>query len=259
MSKYDVEDHEVSLEQVRLSMLASARDPTTFAILDRAGVREGMHVLEVGAGTGSVSAWLAERVGRTGSVMSTDIDLQFHQEMPGNVTVVTHDITRDSLPRNHFDAVHARAVLQHLPERVQVLGRLAGALRPGGVMVIEDGAMAGFAEQTLPEPYAAVHKIIATASQDEWRDPDAGVRVMGWMRDLGLCDLEVIGDVWTMRPGEPAGEWWFLALERAVPRLVAYGVVSAEDGDAALAQVRAPGFAMISPTSLSTTGRKPEQ
>ena len=256
MSRYDVEDHEVDIERVRLDMLAETRDPHTFALLDRAGVTEGMEVMEVGAGNGSVSAWLARRVGARGRVASTDIDLQFHADMPDNVEVIRHDVVKDPLP-GRFDLIHARAVIQHIPERVEVLGRLCEALRPGGALVVEDGAMLEFSEQTLPEPYLAIHRLVAGAVRDEWRDPHAGVRVLGWMRDLGLEGLEVIGDVWTMRPGEASGEWWFLALERAVPRLVEFGVISDADGKAALAQVRAPGFAMISPTSIATIGRKP--
>ena len=255
--RYGVSDDEADIERVRLAMLSEARDPVTFALLDRVGVTEGMHILEVGAGTGSVSAWLAERVGSSGRVMSTDVDLRFHAEMPSNVIVRQHDITSERLPAEHFDLVHARAVVQHLPEREDVLGRLLAALKPGGAMVIEDGAMLDFAEQPLPEPYGSVHRLIATASHEEWRDPNAGVRVLGWLRDLGMEDLEVAGDVWTMRPGEPAGEWWFLALERAVPRLVSFGAVSAADAAAMMTQVRDPGFAMLSPTSIATVGRKP--
>ena len=63
--------------------------------------------------------------------------------------------------------------------------------------------------------------------------------------------------MWAMRPGEPGGEWWFLALERAIPHLVAAGLVGEDDGAAALAQVRAPGFVMLSPASIATLGRKP--
>ena len=255
--RYGVRDDEVDIERVRLSMLAQSLDPGTFRLLERVGVEPGMHVLELGAGTGSVSAWLAGRVGADGRVMSTDVDLRFHADMLANVIVRQHDAARDPLPAEHFHLVHARAVIQHIPERVEVMARLAAALRPGGAMVIEDGAMAEFAEQTLPEPLRAVHRMVAGASHQQWRDPQAGVRVLGWMRDLGLEQLDAIGRVRIMRPHEASGEWWFLALERAAPRLVEAGAVSESDASAALAQMRAPGFAMLGPTSIATIGRKP--
>lgn len=254
--KYGVADDEVNIERVRLAMLAEARDPTTFALLSGIGVTAGMSVLEVGAGNGSVTAWLAEQVGDGGRVVSTDVDLRFHAEMPANVMVLEHDIQSQAVPEGPFDLIHARAVLQHLPERADVLSRLVEATAVGGWLVIEDGAMREFAEQTLPEPYGSIHSMIAGASHEQWRDPDTGLRVLGWMRDLGLDNLDVSGEVWAMRPGEPGGEWWFLALERALPRLVDLGVVSSGDAATALEQVRAPGFVMISPTSIAAMGRK---
>ena len=255
--RYGVSDDEADIERVRLAMLAESLDPGTFRLLDRVGVEPGMHVLEVGAGTGSVSAWLADRVGSDGRVMSTDIDLRFHAEMPSNVIVRQHDAARDRLPAAHFHLVHARAVIQHIPERIEVLGRLVEAMRPGGAMVVEDGAMAEFIEQVLPEPLGSIHRTVAGAASQQWRDPNAGVRVLGWMRELGLEDLDVIGRVRIMRPHQASGEWWLLALERAVPRLIGAGVVSESDAATALEQAREPGFALIGPTSIATIGRKP--
>ena len=255
--RYGVNDDEVEIERRRLQALATARDPKTQRVLQRAGVGPGMHCLELGAGTGSVSAWLAERVGPEGRVMSTDIDLRFHAPMPDNVIVREHDIENGPpLPAAHFDVVHARAVLQHLPSREEVVAKLVELLKPGGWLVIEDGNFMEFGAQPLPEPYATVHRIIAGAVHDEWREPNTGLLVAGWMRALGLTDIDVDGDVKAMRPGEASGEWWFLALERAVPRLVEAGVVTAEDGEAALAQVRTPGFVMLGPTSIATIGRR---
>ncbi len=263
MSQYSTPDHEVELERTRLGMLAEARDPRTFAILEplvaqALDATDGdVCLLEAGAGQGTVSAWLAERVGDRGRVVSADVDLRFHLDMPANTDVVQMDLQTEALPAEGYQLIHARALLQHLPEREAVMAKLVDALAPGGTMVIEDGAMLEFAEQTLPEPYATVHKIIAGAAHDEWRDANAGVRILGWMRDLGLRDLQVEGDVWAMRPGEASGEWWFLALERAIPMLVQYEVITEADGDRALEQVRTPGFVMLSPTSIAVTGHKP--
>lgn len=255
--RYGTNSDEVDIEQVRLGMLAAARDPKTFRVLQNVGISPGMHVLELGAGAGTVSAWMAEQVGAEGRVMSTDIDLQFHGSMPDNVIVRQHDIESDSLPIGHFDIVHARAVLQHVPSREEVVGKLIEALKPGGWLVLEDGQFLGFGEQGLAEPYRTIHQIISAGGQEDWRDPNFGLQILDRMRLHGLVELDVVGDVWAMRPGEPSGEWWFLALERAIPHLVRAGLITDQDGAAALAQVRAPEFVMLSPASIATLGRKP--
>ena len=257
--RYGVHEDEVEIERRRLEMLAEARDPRTRRMLDSTGLSPGWRCWELGAGGGTVSAWLGRRVGPDGTVWSTDVDLQFHRPVLPNVVVEQHDVTRDPVPEAAFDLVHARAVLQHLPERDQVMETLWDALVPDGWLVVEDGAFASFAEQTLPEPYATVHRYASSGAISEWRDADYGVRLAGRFRDLGAADIDIIGDVWAMRPGESGGEWWFLALERAIPRLVEAGLVTSEDGDTALAQVRAPGFVMMSTVSIAVLGRKPSE
>ena len=52
-------------------------------------------------------------------------------------------MTSDPLEQDAFDLVHARAVLEHLPARDEVIGRLVSALRPGGVLVLEDFVFGG--------------------------------------------------------------------------------------------------------------------
>jgi hypothetical protein len=124
--------------------------------------------------------------------------------------------------------------------------------------VVEDGVFEGFARQPLDPPYRDLHALVANASLNEWRDPDYGLRLLDSFGRLGLRDLDVAGHVWAMRPGEPGGDWWFLALERAFPRMVAAGVATQEQVDEALAQVRRPDFALLSPVHVSVTGTKPD-
>jgi SAM-dependent methyltransferase len=49
-----------------------------------------------------------------------------------------HDIARDPVPDSDFDLIHARLVLVHVPRRDTALENLVSALRPGGVLVVED-------------------------------------------------------------------------------------------------------------------------
>ena len=200
---------------------------------------------------------MAERVGESGRVMSTDVDLRFHGETLPNMIVREHDITTDRVPTAHFDVVHARAVLQHLPERDEVLDKLTDALKPGGWLVIEDGNFLSFAEQEVPAAYKPMHDIICAGQTTQWRDPNFGLKILAALRDRGYVELDVVGDVWAMRPGEPGGEWWFLALERAGVRLVEAGLMTEDEIEAAIATVRAPGFVMASPLSMAVLGRRP--
>ncbi len=122
----------------RLDVLASIFDPWTRAHLDARGLSAGWRCWEVGAGGPNTVRWLAERVGLTGHVLATDLDPRWAAAAIGaNVSVLAHDVA-EAPPESGFDLIHARLVLTHVPERERALRNLAGALRPGGRLVVED-------------------------------------------------------------------------------------------------------------------------
>src|SRR4051794_22730767 len=124
-------------ERERLDSLTSLYDARTLRLCEQLGLTAGWHCLDAGAGTGSLATALAERGGPTGSVTALDSDARFLVPRE-SLTVVESDLTNTNLPIGRFELVHARLVLEHLPERDQVLAKLAAAVRPGGWLLIED-------------------------------------------------------------------------------------------------------------------------
>jgi SAM-dependent methyltransferase len=257
---YGVSDDpdEVAAEAVRHGHLSTGFDPGSARLLARLGLAPGWHVLEVGAGGGSMARWLADQVGSQGRVMATDVDLRFMGAQPANVIVRRHDIARDPLPPAHFDLAHARAVLQHVPAREEALAAMVAATKPGGWVVVEDIDWLVFDSQDLPEPFATLHRTLRAAYVDAaGYDPFWGRRLLGALRDAGLTQVESRGSVRTMHGGTTGAEWYVLALERAGPQLVADGLVDRDLVEAALAQAREPSFAVLGPLAISGWGRRP--
>jgi ubiquinone/menaquinone biosynthesis C-methylase UbiE len=123
----------------RLRALEAALDPGTITELEAVGVGPGWRCLEVGAGGGSIAAWLSDRVAPEGSVLATDLDTSVLQRLSRpNLEVRPHDVLRDELPEAEFDLIHLRLVLAWLPEPQRALQRLVGALKPGGWLVAEE-------------------------------------------------------------------------------------------------------------------------
>src|SRR5580693_221896 len=131
-------DNASPAERDRLRLLERWADTFTTARLAALGVGPGQHCLEIGAGAGSVARWLALRTAPTGLVVATDLDpsLLEGRDAP-NLEVRRHDVTKDPLPAATFDLVHARLVLEHLPDRLEVLRHLAATLKPGGWLLVE--------------------------------------------------------------------------------------------------------------------------
>ena len=126
-------------ERDRLAGIESSFDSYSTQRLADLGVSDGWHCLEVGFGAGGVALWLAGQVGSTGRVVATDLDPRFlagHGR--ANLDVRQHDIVTDPLEGAAFDLAHARAVLEHIPDRQRALQRMISAVRPGGWLVLED-------------------------------------------------------------------------------------------------------------------------
>ena len=130
--------HTIPQEDERLTLMSRMLDPQMFFRFEQLGVAEGWRCLEVGAGNGSVSHWLAGKVGPTGRVIASDIDTRFLDRIAlPNLEVRQIDVTLDPLGEG-YDLVCGRAFLHHIPQRIDVLGRLAKAVKPGGFILIEE-------------------------------------------------------------------------------------------------------------------------
>jgi SAM-dependent methyltransferase len=251
-------DREHTAEQHR--WLALAYDPMTTDRLDQAGVAPGWRCLEVGAGGGSVAQWLVRRAGPTGRVVATDIRPE-HIPATEGLEIVRHDIVRDPLPEAEFDLVHARLVLAHLPERRAVLGRLTRALKPGGVLQLDEFDITYTPALLTPDP--AARRLYETFMEAKTRlMAHAGIDI-AWARNAaaamhhtGLVDIDP----------QPRLELW--TADSPGIRLIANQTHNVRDQlrregmtDRQLADVRAllahPGFRASSYPIYSVQGHRP--
>lgn len=91
-------------------------------------------VLDVGCGAGAFAARLAGRAARVDAVDRSAVMIEAaRRRAPANVACIEADVMELPLPADHYDAIVSLTVLHHLPLG-DVLGRLAPALRPGGVL-----------------------------------------------------------------------------------------------------------------------------
>jgi SAM-dependent methyltransferase len=132
-------DNQVPAAGTRFEAIARLFDAVSHRHLSATGLAPGWRVWEVGAGGANLPAWLAERVGPTGHVLATDLDVSWARGAAGpNVEVRRHDVAVDPIAEGAFDLVHARLVLVHVPAREAALAAMVRALKPGGWLVLED-------------------------------------------------------------------------------------------------------------------------
>jgi SAM-dependent methyltransferase len=91
-----------------------------------------------------MAVWLAERVGKSGQVVATDVDIAYLKRLNlPNLEVVQHNVLGDpldALGAGSFDLVCSRFLLFWLAGKQEAaIRRLLECLRPGGWLVVEDG------------------------------------------------------------------------------------------------------------------------
>ncbi|GLV28551.1 methyltransferase type 11 [Sphingobium sp. TomTYG75] len=125
-----------------------ARDRVNEAddIMDRAGIRPGMTVADIGAGEGYYTVRLANRVGAKGRVLAEDI-------MPEVIEALSRRITREDwrnvsvrlgapedpkLPENSFDRILMVHMYHEIAEPYAFLWNLSPALKKDGELIVVD-------------------------------------------------------------------------------------------------------------------------
>jgi SAM-dependent methyltransferase len=251
-------------ERARLSGLSASFDRITIRHLTAAGVGTGWHCLEVGAGAGSVARWLAAATGPTGRVVATDLDVRFLGDLGPPVEVVQHDVTGDPLEEHAFDLVHARAVVEHVPDRPAVIAKLVRALRPGGVLLLEDVVFGGpgsqLGEKVTGPPAAAgplvrVIDAVAAGFRAIGADPQFGLELPGALRAAGLRDVEAELTYRLVYGGSPESAFYELSLHQLAERLIGAGLLAAEDWEMIGDIVTDPDAHWLSIGLASVSGR----
>lgn len=132
-------------EARRLARQGALLEEPTAHVLRRAGLREGMQVLDVGSGVGDVSLLAARLVGKGGSVLGierTPSSVETARQRIAalgaeNVAFAEGDLASFD-PDRTFDAIIGRFILLYLPEPAAVLRRLLKHLRPGGIVAFQE-------------------------------------------------------------------------------------------------------------------------
>ncbi len=250
---------EAESESRRLGLLEANRDPSTVRRLTYLGVASGWRCLEVGAGHGSIARWLAQAVGPGGSVVAVDIDTRFLTDLPRNVEVRELDIREQGVERGGYDLAHCRALLMHLPRPGDVVKRMAEALKPGGLLLAEEGDYGLYHYGGHPD--ADELNRVARQSLDALTaagivDASFGRGLPGLLMDAGLTFLRAQVDTGVSRPGEPAYEFASRTVLDSAPRLVAAGILTDEGVERIRDYFGQPGTFITGPSVVAAWGKK---
>ncbi|MEW6073389.1 MAG: methyltransferase domain-containing protein [Planctomycetota bacterium] len=218
-----------ALELERLGFQHRVWARQAYALWERAGIRAGDAVLDLGCGPGFAAFDLAALVGPQGRVIAVDESERFLAHLtrerdrqnlrqidphPGRVEEL-------DLPPGSFDAAYARWLFCWLAEPGVALARVARALRPGGVITLQE--YIDWAAMALVPRSETFERAVA-ACMRSWHDGggtiDIGTRLPTLAEECGLR-VEHLGPIARLgRVGSLEWRWIGSFYASYLPRLV---------------------------------------
>ncbi len=134
-----------SHETTRLIEQSRIYGESTQRLCKRAGITDGMRVLEIGSGAGDVALTLAELVGPTGEVIGVDVNPSILDTARRratdagvrNVEFIAGDARMLAFAEK-FDAIVGRFVLMYMADPGRAFSKLITHLKPGGIAAFQE-------------------------------------------------------------------------------------------------------------------------
>lgn len=175
-------------------------------------LRPSDHLLDVGAGPGTITADLA---GRVAEVTATEVGpdeleltrMAAAERGTSNVHFTVADIHALDFEDASFNVTHAHQVLQHVADPVLALREMARVTRPGGIVAARDADYSGFCWWPRIPELDTWLDLYRAAARTNGGEPDAGRRLLSWAHAAGPTDITATSSTWCYAtPTERA--WW---------------------------------------------------
>jgi len=253
-------------ETARLRAQARLWDPTAHALFDRLNIRRGAAVLEIGPGAGSLHRELRRRAGgpvdavEPSSAFAAGLSRLAARDRLGAGRVWQANLAEVALPRAHYDVIFARWVFLFLPDPGAHVRQLAAALKPGGVLAIED-----YQRETMrmiPTPHTWERFLAADRAffESQGGHPSLAGQLHGLYARAGLTTIDVTPTVRSGHPGSPVWTWISTYFLNMLDHLAGLGGFTASDARRLrrhwLAASRDATSLLIAPAVIDVVGRK---
>ncbi|HEY6399241.1 MAG TPA: methyltransferase domain-containing protein [Solirubrobacteraceae bacterium] len=241
------------IERRRMGLLFAYHGPLTIEVLTAAEVSRGWRCLDIGAGGGDITRWLAKRVAPGGSVVAVDLETHWIEPLAGGVVEVRRgDFGQLDLGPASFDLVVTQMLLLHLPNPAEACRRLVELAAPARQIVIHDADFTPLVLAGATASEAAGLAVMPEVMRAAGIDLALGPKVAGLLEAAGARVEQV-----ETRPGDSpeegriAGEICAITIERFRDRTEVPG----EAIDAALAALRDPERLLTGPTKWAVRAR----
>jgi ubiquinone/menaquinone biosynthesis C-methylase UbiE len=215
----------------------------TDSFFNRLNVREGWKVLDAGSGPGFVAFDLRERVGTQGQVTALEPSELYLNHFKNyskeqgwkNTKAVSGTAETAGLPENYYDLIFSRWVIGFVPDPELFIKSLMRALKPGGIIALQDYAFHGL----FLYPRGGDYEKLSPAVEEYWKSTGGDLRIATRIPDiykkLGLQLLEYRPNSLAGNPDSGVFEWHHVFITHHIPLMVEQNIITEETGKAILA------------------------
>lgn len=234
-SEYVLGTHDA--ERKRLGLQHSVWRPKALECWQRAGIRTGSKVVDVGCGPGHATMDLAEIVADGGRVVAVDQAQRFVEATSDwcqarnydHVGVHQIDLMKGSIPARDFDAAWTRWVACFLPNPETLLASISATLRVGGVAIFHE--YVDYATWKF-SPACPILDEFVQLVMDSWREfggePDIARVLPSLLSRYGLELYDTRPHVFCCRPSDYVWQWPAAFLDTNLRRLHSLGFATKE-------------------------------
>jgi ubiquinone/menaquinone biosynthesis C-methylase UbiE len=180
----------------RLARQAEVMAAASREFLTACGARPGAAALDVGCGDGQITVQLGRLVGPNGRALGIDVDpgaiaIARLAAVPGTGGTVSFRQADARVPAgvDEFDLAYSRLLLSHLVDPLSVLRAMCTAVKPGGVVAIEDIFTPTLRAEPRVSALDDLADIYAATVRRHGGDPTIGPRLVAHLESAGLVGI----------------------------------------------------------------------
>lgn len=240
----------------------------TDGFLNKTGLQKGWKVLDAGSGPGFVSFDIRKLIGDTGEITAlepSEVYLDHFRNFASenewkNAETILGTAESAALPENYFDMVFSRWVIGFVPDPVKFISSLAGSLKPGGIIALQDYAFHGLNLIPRGGAYDKLPPYVMEYWKTTGGDLQIAERIPKIFKELGL--EQIIYEPHSLAGDPESGifKWHDLFITHHIPQMVQKGIMPSDIAEEILndwnAHKNNPDSIFFSPLVVDMAARK---